>query len=63
MADLDDVAALFGNYSIPESMTEEEIDKALEFLNEQESLECECGSEKIYGESASHSSWCPKHDD
>ena len=37
---------------------EEELDKLLEELE----VKCECGSERVYGEDAVHSDWCPKYE-
>lgn len=53
---------------MPLRYTEEEIDEMLSFLDRAEEadpddvtlIECECGAEKTYGESALHSDWCPK---
>lgn len=57
------------NYYDPTvTMTNEEVEEFLTYIDKlyekEEKIEekCECGSEKIYGKSAMHSEWCPKHE-
>jgi len=66
MATRDDLARVLGNYSLPASMTEEDIERALGILDDIEQgkykKDCECGAEATYGKEAPHSDWCPRYD-
>lgn len=66
MATRRDLANAIGNFSLPDSMTEEDIEHALAVLDDIEQgkykKDCECGAEATYGKDATHSTWCPKRD-
>lgn len=55
----------FGSWRISdEEMLEmlDELDRIEYNRGRRKNLKCECGSEKVYGEDATHSDWCPKYE-